>query len=49
MAYLLFSMINERQEVDALAKQAQITSHNKTLKLIWKEKLEEEKAGESKR
>lgn len=42
MAYLLFSVINGGEEVDALATQAQITSHNKTLKLIRKEKWEEE-------
>lgn len=49
VAYLLFSMINGGEEVDALATQAKITSHNKTLKLIRREKWEEEKAGESER
>lgn len=48
VAYLLFSMINGGEEVDALATQAQITSHNITLKLIRREKCEEEKARESK-
>ncbi len=42
MAYLLFSVINGGEEVDALATQAHITSNNKTLKLIRKEKWEEE-------
>lgn len=37
VAYLLFSVINGGEEVDAPATQAQITSHNKTLKLIRKE------------
>lgn len=49
MAYLLFSMINGEEEADAMATQAKITSHNKILKLMRKDKCEEEKAGESER
>ena len=49
MAHLLFSMINCGEEVDALATQAQITFHNKTLKLIRKEKCKEEKVEENKK
>lgn len=49
VAYLLFSVINEGEELDAPATRAyvQITSHNKTLKLI--KKWEKEKASKSKR
>lgn len=47
--YLLFRMINGREELDAMATQLHITSHNETLKLIRKEKWEEEKAGECKK
>lgn len=49
VAHPLFSVINGGEEVDAPATQAQITSHNKTLKLIGKKKWEEKEAGESKR
>lgn len=44
MVYLLFSVINAGEEVDAIATQAEIMSHNKTLKLMRKERA---RGGES--
>lgn len=44
VVYLLFSMINAGEEVDAIATQAEIISHNKTLKLMRKERV---RGGES--
>lgn len=42
-AYLIFSVINGAEEG---ATQSQITAHNKILRLIKKEKWEEEKTNE---
>lgn len=46
VVYLLFSMINAGEEVDAIATQAEIISHNKTLKLMRKERVRRESQGE---
>lgn len=43
VAHLLFSVINEGGEAGAPATQAWITSNNKTLELIRKEKSQKEK------
>lgn len=43
VAHLLFSMINEGGEAGAPATQAWITSNNKALELIRKEKSQNEK------
>lgn len=40
MAHLLFSVINEGEEAGAPATPAWITTNNKTLKLIGREKSE---------